>query len=189
MDFAQQPTYQPVAQVGLAFAGGARRTTWAPQAFRNSPGFWEFRKVPSEPLVKWRAACEERVAAQRDAAMERFHGTAWAVDADVRVHSERTAQREGRGITEAEAADLRGMLAVRGVLPAPKYDDEPQPGPRGLRGGGGRTQKMGMQAPRAKRCRASSEIADQEHIEPPADAAAGPFPHRKRLSGPGRADT
>ena len=86
-----------------------------------------------------------------------------------------TAQREGRKITEAEAADLRGMLAVRGVLPAPDYDDEPRPGPRGLRGGGGRKQKMGMQTPRAKRCRASSVIPAQEHAEPPADAADGPF--------------
>ena len=113
--------------------------------------------------------------ALHDETMECFHGAEWTVDDDVRVHSEWTAQREEREITEAEAADLRGMLAVRGVLPAPDYDDEPRPGPRGLRGGGGRKQKMGMQTRRAKRCKASSVIPAQEHAEPPADAADGPF--------------
>lgn len=74
--------------------------------------------------------------------------------------------------------DLRGMLAVRGVVPAPECDDEPQPGPRGVQGGGGRKHKLGMRAPAAKRHRATAEaLAEAEHTEAPADeVAAGESP-------------
>ena len=39
VDFAHQPTYQPVAKPGLAFVGMSRCTDFALQAFRNLPGF------------------------------------------------------------------------------------------------------------------------------------------------------
>jgi hypothetical protein len=81
--------------------------------------------------------------------------------------------RLGRDLAEAELGDLRGMLSVRGVLPAPEYDDEPQGGPRGLQGGGGRKRKMGMRAPPAKRQRQrqrACSTTDDEHEESAADA-------------------
>ena len=62
------------------------------------------------------------------------------------------------------------MMAVRGVVPAPEYDDEPQPGPRGLQGGGGRKHALGMRAPAPKRRRATAQApSDAAHDEAPAD--------------------
>ena len=68
------------------------------------------------------------------------------------------------------------MLAVRGVLEAPAYDDEPTRGSAGLRGGGDRKRGAAMRPPppvESKRRRSSTAGADgQEHTEPPADEAA-----------------
>ncbi len=182
VDFAHQPTYQPVAQVGLAYVAMSRCTSWSSQAFRNLPSFWEFRKVLREPLFRWRAAFEERMGALHDATMERFKSAAWTVDDDVQARSDWSSRRTGRELTEAEVADLRGMLAVRGVLPAPEYDDEPHLGPRGLQGGGGRKHKMGMRAPAAKRLRRGA--SDDEHDEEPADVPpSGPLPEPSQSCG------
>ena len=170
VDFCHQPTYQPVAHVGLAFVGMSRCTSWEKQAFRNIPGYWEFRKMLKEPLFRWRSAFEDRMDSLHDATMERFRSRAWTVDLDLDAHAAWSSARRGCALSEAELSDLRGMLAVRGVLPAPQYDDEPQPGPRGLQGGGGRKHKMGMRAPAEKRRKVQEEASDQQHDEVPADA-------------------
>ena len=112
--------------------------------------------------------------ALHDSTMERFKLMPWGIDEDLRAHVDRTVQSKGRVLTAEEVEDLRGMLAVRGVMPPPEYEDEPQPGPRGLRGGGGRKQKRGMQVPRSKRCMTSLANPDLEHVEQPADGMAGP---------------
>ena len=179
VDFSHQPTYQPVAKVGLAYVGMSRSPGFAKQAFRNMPSFWEFRKVLDEPLFKWRAAFEERMDAVHDATMTEHKGREWTLDDDMQAHvdwSERAAQKT---LTATELDDLHTMLAVRGVLPAPVCEDEPMRGPAGLRGGGGHKRSAGMRPPiESKRRRASAAVPiDQEHAEPPADEAArGPLP-------------
>ena len=175
VDFAHGPSYQPVAQVGLAFVGMSRCTSWSLQAFRNLPSFWEFRKVLQDPLFRWRKAFEENMDALHDSTMEVFKNAPWGVDDDLRAHIDWTVRAKGHDLTKEEVEDLRAMLAVRGVLPPPEYEDEPQPGPRGIRGGGGRKQKRGMQAPRSKRQVVSLAEPSQEHLEQPPDAMAGPF--------------
>ena len=85
---------------------------------------------------------------------------------DLEAHAEWPSRNIGRALTAAEMEDLRGMLAVRRVVQAPVYDDEPQPGLRGVGGGGGRKHKLGMRAPPPKRRRAAAEAsADEEHEE------------------------
>ena len=61
MDFQHQPTYQPVAKLGLAFVGMSRCTDFARQAFRNLPGFGEFRKVLQDVMHGWHSKFEERM--------------------------------------------------------------------------------------------------------------------------------
>ena len=108
-----------------------------------------------------------------DATMAELQGREWVLDDDLQAHvawSERTKLT----LTVLEIEDLRNMLAVRGVLEAPAYDDEPTRGSAGLRGGGGRKRGAGMRPPvESKRRRSSTAGADgQEHTEPPADEAA-----------------
>ena len=50
----------------------------------------------------------------------------WLLDDDVREHTVWSELQKGRALTPEELSDLRDMLAVRGVLPAPHYDDEPR---------------------------------------------------------------
>ena len=67
VDFAHQPTYQPVSSPGLAFVGMSRTTDWENQAFRNVPDYWEFRKMLQNPLFKWRTRLEECLDKLHDA--------------------------------------------------------------------------------------------------------------------------
>ena len=168
VDFAHQPSYQPVQNMGLAFVAMSRTTAWSKQAFRNLPCLWEFRKVLQQNLFKWRSKFETRMDALHDATMERHHGKPWLVEMDVEAHVEWSVQRVQHPLTEAEIEDVRAMLSVRGVVPAPEYTDEPQPGPRGVRGGGGRKHKLGVK-PREPKRRRSNVNADDEHEEAPAD--------------------
>ena len=71
--FTHQPTYQPVAKVGLAYVGMPRSPGFAKQAFRKLPSYWEFRKVLYDPLFKWRTAFEARMDITHDAAMSSFN--------------------------------------------------------------------------------------------------------------------
>jgi hypothetical protein len=174
VDFSHQPTYQPVAKVGLPYVGMSRSPGFEKQAFRNVPSFWEFRKVLDDPLFKWRAAFEVRMDAVHDATLTELKGREWTLDDDLQAHVDWSERAQQKTLTATELADLHTMLAVRGVLPAPVYDDEPTRGPAGLRGGGGRKRTAGMQPPTdAKRRRVSAVVNDdQEHAEPPADEAA-----------------
>ena len=112
-----------------------------------------------------------------DATMERFRRQPWTIELDVEAHAEWSSRKLARTLNAAEMEDLRGMLAVRGVVPAPEYDDEPQPGPRGLRGGGGKKHNLGMRTPEPKRRRATAQApGDAEHDEAPADEVAAGEP-------------
>jgi hypothetical protein len=178
LDFAHHPTYQPVAKVGLAFVGMSRSTEWALQAFRNLPGFWEFRKALKDPLFKWRARLEQQMDKAHDKTMTGLLAIASALEVDLEPHRAWAAERAGRDLdddemqvllaeldahqawseqrlkrstTVDELKDLRDMLAVRGVLPlptGPEYDDAPADAPKGLQGGGGRKHAMGMRPPK-----------------------------------------
>jgi hypothetical protein len=179
VDFAHQPSYQPVARMGLAFVAMSRCTAWAKQAFRNLPGFWEFRKVLQEPLFKWRAAFEERMDVLHDDTMAQHKGRAWTTDDDVDAHMQWSEGKLGRHLEPEELEDLRTMLSVRGVLPAPQYDDEPSRGASGLRGGGGKRQRLGMrpqsaaQRGRSVAVAAATQAVDEDDLdEAPADAPA-----------------
>ena len=160
--------------MGLPFVGMSRCTAWEKQAFRNLPSFWEFRKVLQEPIFKWRASFEERMDIAHDHTMEVFKGKSWTVDLDVQAHAEWSSRKIGRALSAVEMEDLRGMLSVRGVVPPPDYDDEPQPGPKGVQGGGGRKHKLGMRAPQTKRRRTSvDDSTDEEHAGISADEVVG----------------
>ena len=74
VDFMHQPTYQPVAKLGIAFVGMSRCTDFARQAFRNLPAFSEFRKVLDDNMHRWRATFEEDMDRQHDACMSAHHG-------------------------------------------------------------------------------------------------------------------
>ena len=85
----------------------------------------------------------------------------------------------GRHLEPEELEDLRTMLSVRGVLPAPQYDDEPSRGASGLRGGGGKRQRLGMrpqsaaQRGRSVAVAAATQAVDEDDLdEAPADAPA-----------------
>ena len=103
-----------------------------------------------------------------DATMHRYHSKPWLVEMDLEAHVQWSVQRLGRQLTQVEVEDVRAMLSVRGVVPAPEYTDEPQLGPRGVRGGGGRKHKLGMKPQEAKRHRGDVG-ADDEHEEAPVD--------------------
>ena len=171
VDFAHQPTYQPVAKPGLAFVGMSRCTDFALQAFRNLPGFWEFRKVVDEDLFRWRDNFEQRMDAAHDACMEALHAKPWLLEDDLAAHLAWSKAKRRREATKAEMEDLEKMLGVRGLLAIPEYADAPTSGPRGLQGGGGRKRGMGMPAPAApKKQRTSNTVSgfDSAATEPPA---------------------
>ena len=168
VDFAHQPSYQPVEHMGLAFVAMSRTTAWSKQAFQNLPSLWEFRKMLQGNLFKWRSSFEKTMDMLHDATMQRYHGKPWLVEMDLEAHVQWSVQRLARQPTEAEVEDIRAMLSVRGVVPAPEYTDEPQPGPRGLRGGGGRKHKLGMKPHEAKRHK-KVVGATEEHDEAPVD--------------------
>ena len=60
-DFDHHPSYQPVANVGLAFVAMSRTCEWSKQGFRNMPSFWDFRRVLKQQLFHWRKRFEEVV--------------------------------------------------------------------------------------------------------------------------------
>ncbi len=153
VDFAHHPSYQPVAQVGLAFVGMSRTCMWNAHAFRSLPGFWDFRKVLKDKLFKWRGALEERMDGLHDQTMSLILGRAFTLEEDVRLHREWSERKLGRVLSEEELKDIRDMLSVRGLRPAPVYADEPQEDRSGPRGGGGRKHAMGMKPPPAKKLR------------------------------------
>ena len=109
-----------------------------------------------------------------DDTMAKRKGCAWTIDEDVTAHSRWSEAKLARKLEVHELDDLRAMLSVRGVLPAPEYDDEPTPGPRGLQGGGGKKQRLGMRPTSAAQrvWNAAPAASDGEHREAPADASA-----------------
>ena len=88
VDFAHHPSYQPVANVGLAFVGMSRTRDWDCQAFRNLPDFWEFRKVLKNPLFAWRRQLEERMDKLHDETMSLIWGRSFSLEEDVRLQKE-----------------------------------------------------------------------------------------------------
>ena len=155
--------------MGLAFVAMSRCTAWMEQAFRNLPGFWEFRKVLEDQLIKLRKAFEERMDALHDDTMGKHKGHAWTTEDDIDAHVQWSEAEFGRHLETDERVDLRSMLSVRWVLLAPEYDDEPSRGPSGLRGGGGKKQRLGMRPPSAAergRNVAAAAAADGQRVKP-----------------------
>ena len=148
LDFRHQPTYQPVAKLGLAFVGMSRCTDFARQAFRNLPAFSEFRKILVDPagMYKWRKTFEERMDRIHDRCMHHAKGQAWGLDEDVAAHVQWTEQVKKRDLKAEEIADIRCMLQVRGLLEPPPFQGVAPQAP-GLQGGGGKRKAMGMPAP------------------------------------------
>ena len=170
LDFQHKPNYQPVARLGLAFVGMSRCTDFARMAFRNLPGFGEFRKVLQDQMHGWRSAFETAMDARHDACMNELFGRAWTLEEDVAAHVQWSEAKEKRTLTELEVADIHAMLKVRGLLVLEGYQDPPARAP-GLQGGGGKKRSMGMAAPQpAKRARTVPPNL-KRHLEPGTDDA------------------
>ena len=170
LDFQHQPNYQPVARLGLAFVGMSRCTDFARMAFRNLPGFGEFRKVLQDPMHGWRSAFETAMDARHDACMNAHMGKTWTLEDDVAAHVQWSESKELRALTELEVGDLHAMLKVRGLLILEGYQDPPARAP-GLQGGGGKRRAMGMSAPQqAKRPRLAPPNTKRP-LEPGAEEA------------------
>ena len=138
VDFAPHPTYQPVANVGLAFVAMSRCEGWDKQAFRNLPDFWEFRKVLQSQLFQWRGLLEKRMDYLHDQTMQLIFGHPVDVDEDVQMQSAWSERRDQRPLRQEEVDDIRGMMGARGLLSPPMYKDEPQEDRSRPKGGGGR---------------------------------------------------
>ena len=163
VDFSHSPSYEPVARMGLPFVGLSRTVSFSLQGFKKLPDFWAFREVLEDQLFKWRKFMEVRFDTLHDTTMAEYHGHEWTVDDDVAAHKAFSEKITKTPMSPEELTDLRSMLSVRGLLPAPEYDDAPQPGARGLRGGGGRSKATGMRPSAAQR-RGTPPV-------PPTDAA------------------
>ena len=107
VDFAHHPSYQPVANVGLAFVAMSRTRDWAFQAFRNLPDFWQFRKVLKDKLFTWRRQLEERMDKLHDETMSLIWGQPFSLEEDVRRHTEWTEQKEQKPLTPEARRDRR----------------------------------------------------------------------------------
>ena len=183
VDFAHHPSYQPVANVGLAFVAMSRTRDWDRQAFRNLPDFWEFRKVLKDKLFAWRRQLEERMDQLHDETMSIIWDGPFSLEEDVRRHREWTEQNEEKPMTPEALKDLEEMLGVRGLREAPVYDDEPQEDRSGPKGGGGRSGLRGMKAPRPKK-RGRSEGAGTKRQAPEAHEEDSPKRVRQEESDP-----
>ena len=183
VDFAHHPSYQPVANVGLAFVGMSRTRDWAFQAFRNLPDFWQFRKVLKDKLFTWRRQLEERMDKLHDETMSLIWGSDFCWQEDLRQHKEWSEKKENKPMTPEALRDLEEMLKVRGLLPVPVYDDEPQEDRSGPKGGGGRSGLRGMKAPVPKK-RGRSEGAGTKRQAPDSDEAERQKRARQQESDP-----
>ena len=102
--------------------------------------------------------------------MQKHKASVWTIEEDLHERVSWSQSQLARNLTDDEVRDIRQMLSVRGVLPAPSYVDEPVHGPRGLKGGGGRTQNFGMRAaPAAKRIRRATKDDEYANETAPAD--------------------
>ena len=154
VDFRHAPNWQPVANVGMAFVAMSRAMFWQTQAFRELPDFWDFRKVLNQDLFKWRKAAEEEFDRRHDATMARVlqeTGQRYDVETDFALHKAWSHAQKNQPLTQDEERDVREMLKVRGVLPAPDYPAPPVQDRRAPQGGGGRKRAMGMRAPAPKK--------------------------------------
>ena len=184
VDFDHHPAWKPVAEVGLAFVAMSRSREWEAQAFRDLPAFWDFRKVLKDELFQWRAAAEERFDECHDWTMQQLRGARVTVDEDLQAHLEWTrrqrskeAQRQGKEPEELTAeymADVRGMLAQRGVHPPGEYPDEPRDDRGAVQGGGGRSRATGMRpTPKRKpRAKSAAKVTEPEKKRARVCAAA-----------------
>ena len=120
-----EPTWSPLKNMcGLAFVGFSRVTDFAKMAFKYVPDYWAFQAMAESDLFRWRSTLEERLDKLHDlTANEIFDGKATLED-DVARHRSWTEKQKGRAMSEAEIADLKHMLSVRGVLPQPQYTDK-----------------------------------------------------------------
>ena len=77
-------------------------------------------------IFKWRAALELRLDALHDATAAAMFGREISVAEDLSRHVAWSEQRRGVTLTDAEVADLKHMLSVRGMLDGPHYADRPK---------------------------------------------------------------
>ena len=109
-------------------------------AFKYVPGYWAFRA-----LFKWRAELELRLDALHDATAQAAFQAAVSVEEDLARHVSWTEAKRGVAAPPEEAADLRQMLALRGMISAPKYE-KPASSLPVSRAGGGRKKRKTMRA-------------------------------------------
>ena len=167
IDFKHSPNWMPVATLGLAFVGMSRTKCLEATAFKHLPDFWAFRLVLQNQLFKLRVILERALDGKADATQQKHRGHTYTLEEDLQQHVAWTEKIKQRMLEQQEIDDLQGMLRVHGVLDPPEYKDEPEVGPRGLRGGGGgRTRNRGMK-PRAKgkaaRARQPAQAAATTH--------------------------
>ena len=186
IDFKHSPNWMPVATLGLAFVGMSRTKCLEATAFKHLPDFWAFRLVLNNQLFKLRASLERALDAKFDATQEKHRGRTATLEEDLQEHVAWTEKMKKRKLKQQEIDDLQGKLAVRGLLEPPQYDDEPEVGPRGLRGGGG-----GKRAARGMKPQAKGGAAKARRL---AQAAAGTqedldLSENLELPDPGTIDT
>eukprot|EP00435_Cladocopium_sp_Y103_P074314 s1005_g48.t1 len=107
-----------------------------------------FFPVKDTDIFKWRASLELRLDELHDATAAAMLGHELSVAEDLSRHVAWSEQRRGAALSEAEVADLKDMLSVRGMLDDPHYTDRPKRGPAS-RAGGGRNKRGTMRTPRA----------------------------------------
>ena len=144
-----EPTWCPLNCIGLAFVGMSRTKDFAQMAFKYVPDYWVFFSVKDTDIFKWRANLELRLDELHDATAASMLGRDISVAEDLGRHVAWSEQRRGAALTDAEVADLKHMLSVRGMLDDPHYPDRPKRGPAS-KAGGGRSKRGIMRAPRAQ---------------------------------------
>ena len=117
-----EPTWSPLKCLGLAFVGMSRATDFHKMAFKYVPDYWAFRAVADTDLFKWRAELELRLDALHDATAQAAFQGAVSVEEDLARHVSWTEAKRGAPVPPEETADLRQMLALRGMISAPKYE-------------------------------------------------------------------
>ena len=115
-------TRLPAASPGLAFVAFTRVTAWGRMGFRSLPSFGDFLAVRATKIFQARVRFEENMDALHERTLR-----AWApgmtadVEADRHVaYSTAAAASRGQPFGAEDAADVRRMLARRGVCPVPE---------------------------------------------------------------------
>ena len=193
-DFTHEATWRPLECLGLAFVAMSRVTDFTRMAFRHVPDYWSFRAVAETDLFRWRAQLEDKLDKLHDLTVERHTGRCATVDDDVQAHVQWSEAKLGTVLTAEMVSDLRQMLAVRGLLVAPSYDDKPKRTVASLLGGGRRQRKVmrgaGIQSEAAEFHNYSGEESpvDPYEVDPETEAMREEFLYQLHLAKQGPPD-